>query len=212
MRYLFFFRKYKFLSIKSVERKEDKKLGHRYLLELNLLRKADNRVQVLSEYIFRQKHNHSLCYPTGLQWNRTADIYFVVTSKNQGRWVQHLINNMARIYQETKDNHFHLVIFDYDSQDIDVEKSLQESLLPRYTLIRKPGEFIKTKAYNEAVSSVHDPNAIIFLVDLHLEIASNLLDNIRKVSSYIHIYPAYLKKYSQSEARKAVRYSAVFNG
>ena len=167
-----------------MEQKEDKILGHRYLLELKLLRKSDNKIQLLSEYIFKPKHNQShLCYPSGLQWNRTAEIYFVVTSKNQGRWLQHLINNMGRIYQETNDHHFHLVIFDYNSEDIDVDKSLKQSLLPKYKLIKKSGEFVKTKAYNEAVNWVKNPNAIIFLVDLHLEIASNLLVNIRKVST-----------------------------
>ena len=88
---------------------------------------------------------------------------------------------MGRIYQETNDQHFHLVIFDYNSDDIDIENSLKQGLLQRYTLIRKTGKFIKTKAYNEAVSLVKDPNAIVFLLDLHLEIASDFLDNIRKV-------------------------------
>ena len=181
-RVYFFNREYKFLSIKSVEQKEDQSLGLRYLLELNLQRNRDSKAVVLSEYVFQHKNNISLCYPVGLQWNRTADIYIVVTSKNQGRWVQHFINNMARIYRETNDQHFHLVIFDYESEDINVGEALKKSLLPRYTLIKKPGEFIKTKAYNEAVSSVKNPNAIIFLVDLHLEIASPFLDSIRKVS------------------------------
>ena len=164
-----------------MERKEDKKLGYRYLLELNVLRKEDNRVLVVSEYVFQKKADSSLCYPMGLQWNRTADIYFVVTSKNQGRWVQHYINNMERIYRETNDQHFHLIIFDYESEDIDINDALAKSSLPSYTVLKKPGKFIKTEAYNEAVSSVKDPNGIIFLVDLHLEIGSGILEDIRKV-------------------------------
>ena len=139
-------------------------------------------MMLLSEYVFQRKNDSRLCYPNGLQWNKTADIYFVVTAKNQGRWLHHFIKNMARIYKETNDQNFHLVICDYESKDIDVKDILQKSQIPRYTVISESGDFIKTKAYNEAVSSVKDPNAIIFLVDLHLEIASGFLDSIRKVS------------------------------
>ena len=137
---------------------------------------------MLSEYVFHRKNDSSLCYPKGLQWNRTAQIYFVVTAKNQGRWLHHFIKNMERIYKETKDRNFHLIISDYENKDIDVEDVLRKSEIPKYTIVSETGDFIKTKAYNEAVSTVKDPNAIIFLVDLHLEIASGFLESIRKVS------------------------------
>ena len=96
--------------------------------------------------------------------------------------MQHLINNMARIYSETKDEHIHLVIFDYDSTDIDLEYSLNNSFFPRTNFVRRTGKFLKTHAYNAAVQTVRDPNAIVFLLDLHYEISSNLIFSIRKVS------------------------------
>ena len=123
-----------------------------------------------------------LCYPKGLQWNRTADIYFVVTVKNQGPWIQHLLRNMDRIYRKTNDEHFHLVIFDYNSTDINLEHALNKTLLSKISFVSKSGRFIKTHAYNEAVETVKDPNAVIFLLDLHYEISSNLIMDIRKVS------------------------------
>ena len=124
----------------------------------------------------------NLCYPKGLQWNSTADIHFVVTVKNQGRWIQHLLRNMEHIYRETRDEHFNLVIFDYNSTDINLEYSVNKTLFSKISFVRKTGKFLKTHAYNEAVETVKDPNAVIFLLDLHYEISSNLIMNIRKVS------------------------------
>ena len=175
-------RKYRLLAIERVEEKQDLRKGTRYLLELNLRQETDNKTVHISEYVFQPINTTHLCYPAGLQWNNAADIYFVVTAKNQGVWVQHLIDNMERIYRETNDQHFHLVIFDYESPDIDLNVSLKRSGLKRYTVIKRPGIFIKTQAYNEAVSLVKDSNSIVFLLDLHLDISSNFLQSIRKVN------------------------------
>ena len=75
---------------------------------------------------------------------------------------------MARIYRETKDEHIHLVISDYGGTDIDLTYSLRKSFFPRTTIVNKTGEFIKTHAYNDAVKTVKDPNAIIFLLDFRI--------------------------------------------
>ena len=91
----FFNRIYRLQSIVNVEEKQDLRKGRRYFIELELQQKSNNKTVHLSEYIFQPISTSFLCYPVGLQWNRTADIYFVVTSKNQGFWVQHLIDNMA---------------------------------------------------------------------------------------------------------------------
>ena len=74
--------------------------------------------------------------------------------KNLGLWTKHLIHNMEyvsaafrglpqvilppslslplQIYSQTQDEHFSLVIVDYDSQDIDIEAELRNSTLKRY--------------------------------------------------------------------------------
>ena len=86
------------------------------------------------------------------------------------------------MYKKTKDDHFQVIIFDYDSVDIDMEDTLDRSCFKNVRLISKPrGAFVKTKAYNEAVASITDPNAVIFLVDLYLELGSHFINEIRKV-------------------------------
>ena len=172
-------------GIKNVERKDDTKKGYRYLLELVVEVRSKKRTALLSEYIYQPLGDPDfLCYPRGLQWNQTSEVYFVVTSQNQGRWIQHFVNIVNTMYKETKDDHFQVIIFDYDSVDIDMEDTLDRSCFKKIKLISKPGgAFVKTKAYNEAVASINDPNAVIFLVDLHLELGSHLINEIRKVGT-----------------------------
>lgn len=51
--------------------------------------------------------------------------------KNQARWVQQFISDMARLYGATKDANFNVILVDFDSDDMDVEKALRDARLPR---------------------------------------------------------------------------------
>ena len=168
-----------------MEQKLDPKYQNkRFLIELELMDLHQHRVVILSEYVQQPKNSNSLCYPKGLQWNKTADVYFVVTAKNQGRWVQHFINNLEKIYEETKDEHVHGVVFNYDSNDFNLDSETKRTSLPKVTIVQRNStkSFVKTIAYNDAVATIKNPNAIVFLMDLHLELASSVVDEIRKVT------------------------------
>ena len=126
-----------------------------------------------------------LCYPKNLRWNKTAPVYLVVTAKNLGRWLRHFIKNVERIVLETSDPYLHIIIFDYNSTDINLEKALKQSSLKNYMLLRDSGEYSRTRSFTEAINLVSDPQSIIFMVDLHLDLAGPLINNIRKVSFFI---------------------------
>ena len=138
----------------------------------------------MAEYVFQPRaKNDPLCYPKGLQWNRAADVYLILTSKNLGRWVYHFIKNVEQIVQETKEKHLHVVIFDFDSPDIDLEQTFKKSSLKNYHFIRQPGNYSRTISFTRAVDSIKDPDAIIVTIDMHLDLGSHLISDIRKVTS-----------------------------
>jgi len=180
----FLYRKYELESIIRVEKKEDPKKGRRYFLELVVKDLTTGANYILAEYVFQPNgENARLCYPKGLQWDRTAEVYLILTSKNLGRWVHHFIKNVEQIVQETNDEHLHVVTFDFDSPDIDLEQAFKRSTLKNYHFITQPGNYSRTISLSRAVQSIQDPDAIVVTVDLHLDIGSQLINDIRKVST-----------------------------
>ena len=104
------------MSTRRVEKKDDPLKGRRYFLELEVKDLTNGVSYILAEYVFRPKEkNYSLCYPKGLQWNRTADVYLILTAKKLGRWVHHFIKNVEKVIQETKDREHALLLLDFGS-------------------------------------------------------------------------------------------------
>ena len=171
-----------------MEKKEDPGKGSRYLLELNVKDLTSETSYILAEYVYQPRGNStSLCYPTGMQWDRTADVYLILTSKNLGRWVHHFIKNVEQIVRETNDQHLHVVIFDFDSPDIDLGQVLRNSILTNYRYITQRGNYSRTVSFTEAIKTITDPNAIIVTVDLHLDIGSRLISDIRQVTKRLSL-------------------------
>lgn len=44
----------------------------------------------------------------------------------------HFIREMEKVYKATGDKNFNIILIDYNSIDIDVEKELKRANLPRY--------------------------------------------------------------------------------
>lgn len=174
-------RQYQLKYIKQVERKQDPLRGYRYFLELVLEDVISNSTYILAEYMFQHLgRNIPLCYPRGFQWNRTADVYLIITAKNLGRWVQHFIKNVENIIQETKDDHLHVVVYDFDSRDINLTEVFEKSTIKNYHFLIKPGNYSRTISFTEAIESIQDPNAIAVTMDLHLDIRSPFINDVRK--------------------------------
>ncbi|XP_047659689.1 beta-1,4-N-acetylgalactosaminyltransferase 3 isoform X2 [Tachysurus fulvidraco] len=159
----------------NVEKKTDDAIGSRFLLELEL-ENPQGDIILLSKYFFATKSKNkwknperpSLCNPKGFSWNPDAKVHVILAVKNQGRWVIHFLKEMEKVYEATGDKNFNIILIDYNSTDIDVEKELKNSNLPR-----SPG-------LQAGIDLVDDENSILFLCDLHLHFPTTIIDSLRK--------------------------------
>ncbi|KAJ8245623.1 hypothetical protein GJAV_G00272730 [Gymnothorax javanicus] len=169
----------------NVEKRVDPSRGNRYLLELELQERDVGLVR-LSHYIYSPKQDQGaeselkLCAPLKFSWDPNATVHFVIPVKNQARWVQQFITDMERLYRETRDQNFNIIIVDYSSTDINVERALKVSSLPRYQYLRLKGHFERSAGIQAGVNHIKDDHSIVFMCDLHIHFPSFIIDAVRK--------------------------------
>ena len=182
---LFPFSDYVLKRIHKVMQKSDPVYGDRYSVELELGLRHTNKSYRFSEHVYQKKGSGSLCLPEGIKWNSNATVYIILPVKDQGHWVYHFINELTVASLLTGDKNFHVIVADFESQDINLTKAFNTTLLRRrHTLINLTGKFYKTLALNTAVERVPSAHDLLFLFDLHIDVPFDILDSVRKVSLF----------------------------
>ncbi|KAM4846007.1 N-acetyl-beta-glucosaminyl-glycoprotein 4-beta-N-acetylgalactosaminyltransferase 1 [Thomomys bottae] len=189
------------LRIVNVEKRRDSARGSRFLLELELQERGGRRLR-LSEYVFlrlpgaraadaagagspepaswRPDGRPELCRPLRLAWRQDVMVHFIVPVKNQARWVAQFLADMAALHARTGDSRFSVVLVDFESEDMDVERALHAARLPGFRYLRRAGNFERSAGLQAGVDAVEDPSSIVFLCDLHIHFPLSVLDSIRK--------------------------------
>ncbi|KAK3548189.1 hypothetical protein QTP70_005184 [Hemibagrus guttatus] len=173
--------------IVNVEKRVDEVRGSRYLLELDLMESSRGRVRLVHYvYMLKRRNVQSLkpelllCNPHNFLWNPDATIHIIVPVKNQARWVQRFIMDMQELHQVTGDNNVNIIITDYSSTDMDIEKALKNSHLPKFQYLRLTGNFERSAGLQAGIDLITDNHSIVFLCDLHLHFPLGFFDSVRK--------------------------------
>jgi len=176
-------RKYFVRRIHKILQKKDPLYGDRFSVDLELGLNGSSQSFRLSEHVFDKKLGHGLCFPEGMQWNFNTTVYFILPVKDQGRWVYHFINELTVASLLTGDKNFHVIVADFESEDIDLGKAFDTSLLhSRHTIVSLEGRFSRTIGLSKAVERVPSEHDILFLFDLHIDVPVDIMDSVRKVS------------------------------
>uniref|UniRef100_A0A671SBS7 Hexosyltransferase n=1 Tax=Sinocyclocheilus anshuiensis TaxID=1608454 RepID=A0A671SBS7_9TELE len=176
-------RGYSLLRVVNVVRREDKDVGNRYLVELELVGPQGQKALV-SHYVYALAEDSEkqtiLCSPKAFSWNPSATVHIIVAVKNQARWIIQFIREMEKVYRATGDKNFNVIIIDYNSSDIDIKKRLKKATLPSYKFKKMDGNFQRTGGLQAGIDLVEDEHSILFLCDLHLYYPVNIITSIRK--------------------------------
>lgn len=79
----------------------------------------------LADFVYKFHNTSSLCRPNRITWRRNVPVNVILTVKNQGSWAQHFINEISWICRETGDDQVNIIVVDYGSPDVDIEKALK---------------------------------------------------------------------------------------
>lgn len=173
------------------------------MVELELQEITSGKSVRFSQYVYKQRGVETLCTPEGVTWNKSAMINILLTTgNNQGRWILHFLENMRKIYNKTKDSNFNVIITDFGSKDLDIEKALKQAAIPNYQYANINDKFSRALGLQRAAEMVKEPNSIVFAMDLHLHIPYHFLDDVRKVCITYLVYLPIMKAAKYDEAGK----------
>ena len=169
----------KLVKLANFEKQYDEAQGNRYLIETEITLKSDDRKKYRFSYHVYAPFGGALCHPSSLRIHLETFVYIAVTAKNQGHWMRYFVENMERLYDVTKDERFGVIIVDFESEDLNIRKLIENSKLRNIHLITLEGSYSRAMSLNKAIEFVTNEYDILFACDLQLDIPMDIIDVIR---------------------------------
>ena len=166
----------------NIEKYEHRHSVARYLIEVLVHTESNsNELFAISENFFSvSSPSINFCQHKVFKRREPPFVHIVVSVKDNAHWIRDLIENFERVYEETGDERFSIVVVDFQSTDINTEVLLRQSKLRHWMLIEVEGAFLRHGGINLALDEIQNPSDIVFTADLSLGLPLNILDQIRK--------------------------------
>ncbi|XP_072017478.1 uncharacterized protein [Amphiura filiformis] len=136
-----------------------------------------------TEYAIDSGQGDGICHPMDYAIHSDSKVYVIVTVKNLEEWVGRLIKEFEQIQEQPGDcGDFELILTDFNNTDIALVHMVNASVIsPKIKILVNMGDtYNKGAAVKSAVDLIQNPNDIVFLCDVHLEIPSIFLSDVRK--------------------------------
>ncbi|KAI6646916.1 Beta-1,4-N-acetyl-galactosaminyl transferase 4 [Oopsacas minuta] len=168
----------------NMEMFNDSENGDLFLVEVLIKFESNPQEELLiSEFVVlghKDVPPSLLCHSADMKMQKDTFVHFLVTHRNFPQMIREFVQNMERVYDESGDENFGIIIVNYVTPLINVLTLLRQSRLKHWSVIDFQGPWEKTAAINIGIDSVKDPNDIIFITDLSIYYPSHLPETIRK--------------------------------
>ena len=161
-----------------------------YFLEVELGCDALDYTERVAEYVYLQqdqkeesapKKDAQLCYPKGLGWKKEVPVHLILAVDHEGQRLHRFVEKIERIFEDSLEVDFHLIIVHSGKSGLDIERILQGTSLQKYKIKELDGVFSRTRAINSGVSLVQDSQGIVLTSDVHMDLPASIFEDCRKV-------------------------------
>ncbi|RDD45569.1 N-acetyl-beta-glucosaminyl-glycoprotein 4-beta-N-acetylgalactosaminyltransferase 1 [Trichoplax sp. H2] len=181
---------YKLLKIVGIEEKIDQQRGKRYLVDLVIQSKVNQRIWRVSEYLFYSSHLQTLCQLSDLQWDPTTNVNIVLMLDHRhygptfNLLFTNFIHRLNQYYNSSRDSFFKLYIIDCKIIHPAIKEILKRSLFIRHEIIQLSPycNYTLLAGLEGVISRIVDLESIVLHYDIKLQLPDDLLDNVRKRS------------------------------
>ena len=110
---------------------------------------------------------------------KSDKIHFVIPLKNRGKHVSHLLTNIQKVVDETKETNIKVWIGDFHSTDIDLVEFVKQFTYS-IEIVWFDGIFIIGKALQGTAEKITNPNDIIYFLDADTVVPNTICQRIRE--------------------------------